>query len=73
MKIKPMKPSLIFLRKLLFLIGGRAAEELVLGEISTGASADLKQANQIARSMIIKFGMSEIWGTWYLMRTMKYS
>lgn len=40
-------------------LGGRAAEEIVLGEISTGASGDLKQANNVARSMITKYGMSE--------------
>ena len=40
-------------------LGGRAAEEMVLGEISTGAYGDLKQANNIARSMITKYGMSE--------------
>ncbi len=40
-------------------LGGRAAEELVLGEISTGASGDLKSANGIARNMITKYGMSE--------------
>ncbi len=40
-------------------LGGRGAEELVLGEVSTGASSDLKKANQIARDMITKYGMSE--------------
>lgn len=40
-------------------LGGRAAEELVLGEISTGASSDLKSANSIARNMITKYGMSD--------------
>ena len=40
-------------------LGGRAAEELVLGEISTGASSDLKNANGIARNMITKYGMSD--------------
>lgn len=40
-------------------LGGRAAEELVLGEISTGAYGDLKQANGVARNMITKYGMSE--------------
>jgi cell division protease FtsH len=40
-------------------LGGRAAEDLVLGEVSTGAYGDLKQANNIARSMITKYGMSE--------------
>ncbi len=40
-------------------LGGRAAEELVLGEVSTGAYSDLKQANGVARNMITKYGMSE--------------
>jgi cell division protease FtsH len=43
-------------------LGGRAAEELVLGEISTGAYSDLKQANGVARNMITKYGMSEALG-----------
>lgn len=40
-------------------LGGRAAEELMLGEISTGAASDLKHANNIARNMITKYGMSD--------------
>lgn len=40
-------------------LGGRAAEEIILGEISTGASSDLKRANGVARDIIIKYGMSE--------------
>jgi len=40
-------------------LGGRAAEEIILGDVSTGAYGDLKQANGIARSMITKYGMSE--------------
>lgn len=40
-------------------LGGRAAEQLVLGEISTGAASDLQQCNSIARDMITKYGMSE--------------
>ena len=40
-------------------LGGRAAEELCLKEISTGASSDLKQANSIAHSMVAKYGMSD--------------
>jgi len=39
-------------------LGGRVAEELVLGDISTGASSDLQTATAIARSMVTKFGMS---------------
>lgn len=47
------------LEKIIVSLGGRAAEELVLGEISTGASNDLKHANKIARDMITKYGMSD--------------
>jgi cell division protease FtsH len=47
------------LENIIVALGGRAAEQLVLGEISTGAYQDLKKANGIARSMITKYGMSE--------------
>jgi cell division protease FtsH len=40
-------------------LGGRAAEELIFNEISTGASSDLQSCNGIARDMITKYGMSE--------------
>ena len=40
-------------------LGGRAAEEIAFGEISTGASSDLQSCNAIARDMITKYGMSE--------------
>ena len=39
--------------------GGRAAEELVFGEITTGASNDIEQATKLARAMITRYGMSE--------------
>lgn len=41
------------------LLGGRVSEELVLNEISTGAQNDLERATQIARKMVMEFGMSE--------------
>jgi cell division protease FtsH len=44
------------------LLGGRVAEELVFGEISTGAHNDLTRATDIARSMVKEFGMSETLG-----------
>ncbi|HOQ76646.1 MAG TPA: ATP-dependent zinc metalloprotease FtsH [Thermoclostridium sp.] len=47
------------IEQIMVALGGRAAEELVLGEISTGAAGDLQKANQIARDMITKYGMSE--------------
>ena len=47
------------LETIIIALGGRAAEELVLGEVSTGAYSDLKSANSVARNMITKYGMSE--------------
>ena len=44
-------------------LGGRVAEELILGDISTGASNDLERATSIARAMVTKYGMSEKLGT----------
>ena len=45
--------------KLIALLGGRAAEKLILDDISTGASNDLEVATQIARDMITVYGMSD--------------
>ena len=45
--------------KLIALLGGRAAEKLVLDDISTGASNDIEVATKIARDMVTKYGMSE--------------
>lgn len=47
------------MEEIIIAMGGRAAEDIVLNEISTGASSDLKHANSVARSMVTKFGMSE--------------
>ena len=47
------------LERIMVALGGRAAEEIMLGEISTGAASDLKQANSIARDMVTKYGMSD--------------
>ena len=44
---------------LAYAMGGRVAEELVYGEISTGAQNDLEKATQIARAMVTEYGMSE--------------
>jgi len=47
------------LDRLCVLLGGRVAEELVFGDISTGAQNDLQRATDIARSMVTEYGMSE--------------
>lgn len=41
------------------LLGGRVAEEIIFGDITTGASNDIKRATETARSMVMKYGMSE--------------
>ncbi|GED33439.1 ATP-dependent zinc metalloprotease FtsH [Brevibacillus centrosporus] len=48
------------LDKIVGLLGGRVAEELVLGDISTGAHNDFQRATAIARSMITEYGMSKL-------------
>ena len=48
---------------LVSLLGGRVAEELILGDISTGASNDIERATKIARQMVTKYGMSKEVGT----------
>ncbi|SBW11612.1 ATP-dependent zinc metalloprotease FtsH [uncultured Eubacteriales bacterium] len=45
------------------LLGGRVAEQMVLGDISTGAGNDLQRASSIARNMVMRFGMSETLGS----------
>lgn len=48
--------------KIATLTGGRAAEEVVFGEITTGASNDIEQATKLARAMITRYGMSDEFG-----------
>ena len=50
------------LDKITTYMGGRAAEELVLGTITTGASNDISQATKLARAMVTRYGMSEEFG-----------
>lgn len=60
----------IFKSKLLadltMLLGGRAAEKLVVGDVSTGALSDLQRATETARNMVVKFGMSDEIGPLFL-------
>lgn len=49
-------------RKLATLTGGRAAEDLVFGTCTTGASNDIEQATKLARSMVTRYGMSQEFG-----------
>ena len=54
------------LNKIASLLGGRAAEEIIFGDISTGAHSDLSRATDIAKSMIREYGMSAKLGQVYL-------
>ena len=49
--------------ELVVLLGGRVAEALTLDDISTGASNDIERATKMARSMVTKYGMSDLLGT----------
>ena len=51
------------LQQIVSLLGGRAAEQLMLGDISTGASNDIQRATSLARRMVGTYGMSEKLGT----------
>jgi cell division protease FtsH len=42
------------------MLGGRAAEELIFNEMTTGASDDISKATQVSRAMVAQFGMSEL-------------
>ena len=47
------------LQEIMVSLGGRIAEELIFGDITTGASSDIKKATKIARRMVTRYGMSE--------------
>jgi cell division protease FtsH len=49
-------------QEIISLLGGRAAEKLVLDDITTGASNDIERASAIARNMVVKYGMSDVIG-----------
>jgi cell division protease FtsH len=49
--------------KIMVALGGRAAEEIVFGDLTTGAESDIQQLTQIARQMVGRWGMSEAIGT----------
>ena len=54
------------LENIVSLLGGRAAEDVVLGDVSTGASNDIERATKIANAMVTKYGMSDRVGTMML-------
>ena len=51
------------LQDIMVSLGGRIAEEIIFGDITTGASSDIKKATSRARSMVTRFGMSDLIGT----------
>ena len=51
------------LQDIMVSLGGRIAEELIFGDITTGASSDIKKATSMARGMVTRFGMSDLIGT----------
>lgn len=51
-----------FIKKIQVLCGGRAAEEVIFGEITTGASNDIEKATDLARQMVTRYGMSASFG-----------
>ena len=50
------------LNQIMVLLGGRAAEDLTLDDISTGASNDIQRATDVARQMVVKYGMTDVIG-----------
>ena len=48
--------------RLVMLLGGRAAEEIIFDTVTTGASNDIEKATDLARAMITQYGMSEKFG-----------
>jgi cell division protease FtsH len=55
-------PKQYWLDRICIAFGGRAAEDIIFGELTTGASSDIQQATNIARKMICEWGMSEVLG-----------
>jgi len=57
-RVHETKQSL--LEQIAMMMGGRAAEDLIFDDVTTGASNDIEKASQVARAMVTKFGMSEL-------------
>ncbi|BDQ04995.1 MAG: ATP-dependent zinc metalloprotease FtsH [Candidatus Dojkabacteria bacterium] len=58
--VEELKTEKKFFAELVVLYGGRTAEKLVFGDVSTGASSDIQRATKIARDMVKKYGMSTL-------------
>ncbi len=55
-----LKTRTQFMADLAMMMGGYVAEKTVFGDVSTGASSDLKEASELARRMVVRYGMSEL-------------
>ena len=60
MEDQHLKMKSQFLADLAMMMGGFAAEKLIFGDVSTGASSDLKEATKLARALVTRYGMSEL-------------
>jgi cell division protease FtsH len=60
MEDQHLKTRQQFLADLAMMMGGYASEKLIFGDVSTGASNDLKQASDLARRMVTRYGMSNL-------------
>ncbi len=59
---RTLVPKSKFTDDLAYILGGRAAEETVFGDVTTGASNDLERVTELARAMVTRYGMSETLG-----------
>jgi cell division protease FtsH len=62
-KVHQSKTQLV--SKIITLMGGRAAEEMIFNEMTSGAAKDIEHATQIARKMVVEYGMSDLGPLYY--------
>ncbi len=58
------------LNQIAVMMGGRLAEEIKFGELTSGAGNDFEKATELAQKMVCEWGMSRKWAPWYTARKM---